>query len=371
MAKSICAFCSKSYTNKSKHLSECSYILSYVYRCINCKFFTNRKGNYIRHINTDIHKINNHICCKCNHTFINSYQLTRHLNKKINNTCGAPLTSVSAPSIINSNTTTNNYTTINNPTYYTLVLDPMNYNGSQHKYVKNLLRNDVIPLTSEISCSVFSNTLYDLISCDLTKLCNLLSTTNLNLEDFTNLKSSNVELRKLSRSKLIPIETEFSNLQYNNLYLYPSFDRSNILYCKVWLNPRLLTTEELIIINSECDEWIYNNASQINNYLTLKIKDAFSKTYMNINNSELWNLFPNRERIYYKDDDIPFTKLKELTNDIIISLIDKQDDINALLFDKLSQYQITDRLFTFDYLTINKIIYGELLRFIKNDIYLT
>ena len=355
------------------------------YECVPCKFKTNNEIKYNEyHLKSNNHCIITKTCYLCKKEFKTTQAITRHLNRKtlcikLNNNSNKKSNKSKVNTTddnqnmkndignINISIINNNTTNINNHIYYTLLLNANDYTGNNHKYIKNLISNNVLPLTNDTCRKMFSEYLYNSIKDDLDclKQIKLIKMTN---EDFNNLNSSDIIIKRNTRNILQPIVNMFDVLKQKNLYLYPSFDSSNILFCKLWIKPDLLSSIEITEIESQNSDWIQDNETQINSFITNKIKLAINEIFINNDNNELWNLFPKRQRIYYKDNAIPINELKELTIEIIISLIDKQDELNDLLFNYFSKYQIKNRLFTIDYVTISKLIYEQLINFI-NTVY--
>ena len=337
-------------------------VKKYLYNCEKCKFHNDNLTNYKTHLKTKKHNNNYNICAICLKQFKFASLLKKHT---IKNNC-KPIETQSIPINITNNTTNNNTNnttnnnTNNNQIYYTLILNPGNYTGNRHKYVNNLLSENVLPLTNDETSNLFSTELFNLINCDLNMLTDI-SKYKLIKEDF----ASDVKKEKLNNVNKIFIKLSAK------LNLYPNFVRTSSYIYKCWLCPDLMTDYEKDLAMSECCDWIIHNESEINNYLSTKISEAINNLFLNKNNDQIWSLFTQRNRVYYKDNDMGLNnnELKLLTKEIIISLIDNQEKISNLLFSYLSDYQIKDRVINFEYKTILNIVYDKLSQFIKDDAY--
>ena len=339
-----CDKCNKEFKNKKNHNANCEYYKNMKFKCILCKFYTPNKTDYTRHLLTKLHYKNINKCFDCDKEFKNPHNYKLHIShKETSGKCINKQQSNTTPQI---NNITNNNTTNNNQ-YNNYTININSVSGNEYKYLTSLMSNNVYPLLHEASKKRFSIIFEEILENSINKL------TAISDIDFGEDDIIDNQLSDSGKLKRREASSHYNELD-KHIHLIPELKlNSNLTTVKLWLNPSLLTIDEIANLDEDIiSEWCEMNNSNITNYLNSCIIIALEQSFMNNEYKKYLNLYSNdAENVYYKDGTV-INNLPILTNEVMLSLLDNQPTFKKLIFDKLSKYQVSQTFYDFSYSSI-------------------
>ncbi len=339
--------------------------MSYKYECKPCAYKTNRKVDYIRHSSTKKHMANHLICHRCHSSYTLTGSYERHMNKTPMCTSSNQRTAMipyEAAHQLGTTIINNNSYNYNNTNIY--ILDPNSFKGAKHQYAKNLLSDNVLPFLHQDNLTIYYAKLEEIVKNDFVVFGYV--------KDF-GLTSEMVDVLKAKRydDEYQTLNTRLLNLSHHLVDvkkldtikgIEPLFRHNDIILVKLWLNPSLLTEDEIKEISADINGYQDRNKMRINAYVSKAIMEAFRHTYINTENPRRLCLFPeNQEDIFYKDKYVkPCNSLKRLTREVILSVLNDYDSLNAIIFDSFNIYHFKEFEFDINYEDIYNSIANEL-----------
>ncbi len=350
------------------------------YLCDPCNFSTNNKTDYNLHIKTNKHYDLSLICKLCNKSFTQLRYLKQHGKRKTScisnkSTKSNELSQLKSKidHLINivadlqpNHIDINSYKIVNNNLNYTFILDTSMFKNPINNYAKNLLSNNVYSLTNSICQTNVQTYFINCIKQDFAYL-DILKSIDFTDQDILNINSNSADKFALVKTKFKPIISAINNAP---VVLQPSFTLSYDYIVKVWMDYKLLNDNDIANIKEESLDWITNNNLVIQEYLTNKIQESIIETCINPIKFRFWNLFPQNDDIYYKDNKTPINNLELLTQELLGDLISNTNCVNTLIYDKLNKYQISNKSFEIEFTKIKNTIYKKLCQFINNELHI-